>query len=237
MEEVLSKLWANPLIGLSCSLLCFELAKWCYQASGFKTYLQPTMLGAIFVALLIYTFGLDFSTYLKANAFIIFLLGPATVALAIPMYRQLPLLKQLLVPLLLTSFCGAVMAALSVVVTALVMGASFEVIWALISKSVTTPVAIEISREINAEVNLTTGAVVLTAIAGIVIAPPLFRLFAVNDARIIGFALGITAHGVGMSRAFEHSQKAGAFASLALCLTASFSAVFIPLAYKLFAVL
>lgn len=233
MFELNDSFLHSPLFLLTLSLVCFELARLLYQKSGHWAILQPTLVGAIFVAIVIYSLDVDFATYLSGNQFIIFLLGPATVALAVPMFMQLALLKKMLVPLLLTSVIGAVFAALSVVILAYLLGASTEVLWSIAPKSVTTPIAVEISKELHAETSLTVGVVVITAIVGIVTAPILFKYFNINDPRIQGFSLGITAHGVGVARAFEKNQIAGAFASLALCLTGSFSAVFIPLSYRL----
>lgn len=229
----MSALFESPLFALTMSLACFELARVLYEKSGHWAILQPTLLGAIWVALLLKLFGMSFDDYLSGNALIVFLLGPATVALAIPMYKQLELLKNMLLPLLLTSLAGALFAAFSVVLLAYMMGASVEALWSIAPKSVTTPIAVEISQEIQAETSLTVGVVVITAIVGIVLAPILFKFLKVDDPRIWGFSLGITAHGVGVARAFEQCQTAGAFASLALCLTGSFSAVFIPLCYRL----
>jgi putative effector of murein hydrolase len=225
----LHSLYTSPLFALTLSLAAFQFGQWVYRLSGNFPLLHPTMFGAVTVAILLKLLAIDFTQYFAGNALLMFLLGPATVALAIPLFQQLRLMRGMLLPMSITIVAGASFAALSAVAIAYALGASPEVLLSLAPKSVTTPIAMSIADEIGGIQTLATGAVVLTAVVGIVVAPWIFSLLKINDPRVWGFCLGITAHGVGTARSFELNATAGAFASLALCLTGTFSAIVIPL--------
>jgi putative effector of murein hydrolase len=191
------------------------------------------VIGALVVALLLPRLGIDYAIYADGARWLELLLGPATVALAIPLYQQLPLIRALALPILVTVVIGTAVGAGSAVGLAWLFGGSPETLLSVAPKSVTTPIAIGISRELGGLIALTTGAVMITAATGIALAPLLYRWLGIRDARVQGFVLGIAAHGMGAARAFESSAVAGAFASLALCLVGILSAVAIPLIHAL----
>lgn len=223
----------SPLFAITLSLAAFQLGKKIYQLSGEFPLLHPTLLGAITVAFSLNLLNVDFSIYLSGNNLLLSLLGPATVALAIPLYQQLKLMRGLLIPMTITVIAGAGFAAISAVLIAYGLGASQETLLSLAPKSVTTPIAMSIAEEIGGVQTLTTGVVILTAIVGISLGPPLFQWMKITDPRIWGFCLGITTHGIGTARSFELNATAGAFSSLALCLTGALSAIMIPIVVTL----
>mgnify|MGYP000554291463 CR=1 FL=1 len=225
-----SELLTSPLFALTLSLAAFQGGSVCYRLSNQFPLFHPTVLGAVLVALALKTFDLNFSRYLQANNALMFLLGPATVALAVPLFQQLKLMRGLLMPMMVTVISGSVVASGSAVLIAYWLGASPETLLSLAPKSITTPIAMSIAEEIGGLTILATGAVVLTAVVGICAGPLLFKWMNISDPRIWGFCLGISAHGVGTARSFEINATAGAFSSLALCLTGTFSAIMIPIA-------
>ena len=135
--------------------------------------------------------------------------------------------------MLLTCAFGAIFAAGSAVVIAYSLGASEVTMLSLAPKSVTTPIAIDLANEIGGLATLAAGCVALTAVSAMCLAPIVFRLLNITDPQIWGFCLGITAHGMGTARAFEMNATAGAFSSLAMCLTGAFSAALIPVVVNL----
>lgn len=226
--EALRPLLHSPLFALTLTLAAYEVGAWLYRRSRHFPLCHPTVVGAVTVALLLPVIDLDSQRYLAGNQLLVFLLGPATVALAVPLYRELHLIRALAWPICVALVVGAGVAATSAVGIAWVLGGNPETLLSLAPKSVTTPIAIGISAETGGLIALTTGAVVFTGAAGIALAPLVFRWLKISDPRVRGFTLGLCAHGVGTARAFEHSPRAGAFASLALCLTGTLTALCLP---------
>jgi putative effector of murein hydrolase len=157
------------------------------------------------------------------------LLGPATVALAVPLYKNLGKVRRAMVPLLAALFAGAATAAASAVLVALAFGATTETTASLVPKSVTMPIAMAITDGIGGLASLATTFVMLTGIIETIAAPPLFRLLAIRDERARGVALGVAAHGIGMAQAFQSGPVTGTFAGVAMGLTGLLTALAVPL--------
>jgi len=230
----LRALLESPLFALTLTLAVFQGCLWLYRRCHTFPLLHPTITGAIVVALLLPLLDLNYDTYKQGTYWLELLLGPATVALAIPLNRQLTLIRAMALPILLTAVVGSAVGALSALAGAWLFDGNLETLRSLAAKSVTTPIAIGITQELGGLVALATGAVMITAALGISLAPLVFRLLRVDDPRIQGFALGVVSHGMGTARAFERSQVAGAFASLALCLVGILSAIAIPALFLTF---
>ena len=228
-QDWYNELLNSALFALTLSLLAFHLGNLLYQRAGRIALLHPTIIGATLVAFALSKLNLDYQSYLESNKLLMFWLGPATVALAIPLYQQLHLIRKLAIPILVTVISGSLFAAGSAVAIAYYLGATETTLLSLMPKSITTPIAISTAQEIGGLSTLAAGAVALTAAIGITFAPWVFRLLNITDPQIKGLCLGITAHGMGTVRAFELNASAGAFSSLAMCLTGSFSAIFIPI--------
>lgn len=233
-EQLLAQAWYSdllhsPLFALTLTVACFQMANLGYRRLNNFPLLHPTLIGAVLVAILLWCLDLPYRYYLEGNQLLMFWLGPATVALAVPLYQQLHLIRQMAVPIVVTFVCGAVFAAGSAVTIAWLLGGSEATLLSLAPKSVTTPIAISLAREIGGLTTLAAGAVAITAVVGISAAPLVFRWLKIDDPKIWGFCLGITAHGMGTARAFEMNPTAGAFSSLAMCLTGALTAILIPL--------
>ncbi len=155
-----------------------------------------------------------------------FLLGPATVALAIPMYQQLSKIKKMWLPISVALISGVCVAALSSITIAQFLGATVETQLSLAPKSVTAPVAMAISEQIGGLPSLTAVLVVVTGILGAIFGTKILSLINIKDDSIKGIAMGITAHGIGTARAFQVSSEMGAFSGLAMAM-ATFTAAFI----------
>lgn len=230
----MTELYNSPLFAITAVLCAYQLAAWLYETSNRLVWLHPTISGALLVAALLASLDIDYHRFSDAAYWLTFWLGPATVALAIPLYQQWHLIRKMAGPLLLTLIAGAAFACLSAVAIAWYLGGSEITLLSLSAKSVTTPIAIGISESVGGLATITASAVILTGIVGIVFVNLTMKLCRIDDDRIWGFCLGLSAHAIGTARAFERSPVAGAFSSLALCLTGSYSAVFIPLALQWF---
>jgi predicted murein hydrolase (TIGR00659 family) len=222
----------TPVLLLMLTFFAFSLAFWLYGISKSKpiisSLLHPLVTAPILVSAVLLLINIDYSDYRKANQPLFFLLGTATVALAIPLHQQFHHIRNLTKPLLLTLFFGASFAVITALSIAWFLGATPETLISVAPKSVTTPIALGIAEKINGEPGLTAGIVVFTGVIGAVFGPLLFRWLGISDDRIKGFVLGICAHGVGTARAFEVSGKCGAFSSLGLGLTGAITAMILP---------
>lgn len=224
------RIWlTTPLPALTLTLGAFAGADWLYRRSKNFPLLHPSLIGGMIIAAVLVLVGVHYRDYTDAMRLTYMLLGSATVALAIPLYRHLSLIREVGIPILITTVLGATVGSLSALGLAVWLGCGEEILRSLAAKSVTTPIALGITHELHGIAELTNAAVLGTAVIGITVAPLCFRLFKITDPRARGMALGIAAHGMGASRAFELNSISGAFASLSLCLTGLVSAIAIPL--------
>jgi len=172
--------------------------------------------------------SVNYPEYQRGSSALYLLLGPAVVALAVPLYQNLAMIRRVGWPLLLGLFLGAILAPLVAVLIALALGGSRTVLLALVTKSVTTPVALALAEELQAVQSLTAGVVIITGIVGAVFGPSLLKLLKISDERVVGFSLGVNAHAIGTVRALEISALCGAFSALAMGLCGALTALLVP---------
>lgn len=216
------------LFTLTLTLLSYRLAWWAYEKSRRNPLLHPFLIAMLPVSAVLMALDISYAAYLDGTAVLQFFLGPATVALAWPLYRQLATLRNIWRQVLLFILLGAPLAAGLAIGLAALLGAPLDVIGSLAPKSITTPIALEVSRLTGGYPPLAAGVVALTGIVGVLAAPPVFRLLRVRDERIRGLALGLVAHAIGTAKAFEYGERAGAYSSLALGLTGLLTALALP---------
>ena len=220
--------FSTPLFALLLTLASYRLAWWVYERTGRHPLAHPFLLAMIPVIVVLLALGISYRDYLAGTAVLQFFLGPATVALAWPLYRQLSTLRHIWRQVTLYILIGAPLAAGLAIALAAICGAPADVVGSLAPKSITTPIALEVSRLTGGYPALAAGAVAITGIVGVLAAPLVFRLFRITDDRIRGLALGLVAHAIGTARAFEYSERAGAYSSLALGLTGLLTALALP---------
>jgi len=177
--------------------------------------------------------GTPYSTYFAGAQFVHFLLGPATVALAIPLYENRKMVVVAILPMLVALVVGSIVAIVSIVVLAQLAGLPRAVILSLAPKSVTAGVAMGIAESLGADPSLAAVAVVLTGIIGAIIVTPLMNGTGIADFRACGFAAGLAAHGIGTARAFQVDALAGVFSGIAMGLNALVTSLLVPLAIML----
>jgi predicted murein hydrolase (TIGR00659 family) len=234
----ISELWvylaASPLLGLTLTLLAYQLAFVIYKRSGGNPLANPLAIAVALVVAVLSVTGTPYRTYFDGAQFVHFLLGPATVALAIPLYTQVARLKRMLLPLLAALIVGSLTACVSAVAIGWALGASTESIRSLAPKSITTPIAMGVAEKIGGLPSLTAVLVVVTGIFGAISASYLFNALRIKDPVVRGFAIGVSAHGIGTARAFQVSEETGAFSALAMCLNGIATALFLPLLFRVF---
>ena len=229
MNELLSSLYANPAFWLLLTLAIFILGQKIFFAARFNPLLSPIIITVASLIALLKTLNVPYETYFSGAGFIHFLLGPATVALAVPLYEQRRNLAKLWLPLLCGLFAGCVAAIFSVIAIGWMLGLSSETILSMVPKSVTTPIAMGISENIGGMPDLTAALVVITGILGSIIGRPFFNILKIRSEPVVGVSLGITAHGMGTGAAFQISNRAGAFGGLGMGLCGIISAFLAPL--------
>lgn len=228
LGEIWVYLAATPLLGLTLTLLAYGLAHRIFLACGSHPLANPVAMAVALIGTLLWLTGTPYATYFEGAQFVHFLLGPATVALAVALHAQWPLLRRLWWPLIAGLVAGALAASLSAVALGWLLGASPETLASLAPKSVTTPVAMGIAKSLGGLPSLTAVLVVSTGVWGAVTARGLFNLLGWHDPVVRGFALGVAAHGIGTARAFQVNPTMGAFAGLAMGLAALFNALVLP---------
>lgn len=228
----LNELWVylatSPLLGLTLTLLAYQAAHHVYQRSGQHPLANPVLIAVAILGSLLWLSDTAYETYFAGAQFVHFLLGPATVALAVPLYTHFRQVRRLLGPLTLALLAGSSVAIVSAVLIARALGASAVTQASLAPKSVTTPIAMGIAEKIGGLPSLTAVLVIFTGILGAALGPALLRRAGLRDPAGNGFAMGIAAHGVGTARAFQLNEQSGAFAALAMGLNGLFTAVLLP---------
>lgn len=232
MPERISQTWvylsATPLFWLTMTLLAYQMAYWVYRRCGAHPMANPVLIAVILLLGLLNLTNTPYDTYFSGAQFVHFLLGPATVALAIPLYGQFQRLVGLAGPLMIALIGGSLTAMLSAVFVGNWLGGSLPTLLSLAPKSVTTPIAMGIAERIGGHPSLAAVMVIATGILGAITAQTLFRWLNIKDEAVGGFALGVAAHGIGTARAFQVSDTMGAFAALGMGLNGLLTAVALP---------
>lgn len=235
----LGQIWvylaAEPLLWLTVTLAVFIASTWLNRRLGGHPLAHPVLLAMLALIALLLLTGTRYETYFEGAQFIHFLLGPATVALAIPLYDNLHQIRRMLLPLSLACLVGVAVAVSSAVGLAWLAGARGQTLLSIAPKSVTTPIAMGIAEQIGGIPSLAAGIVLVTGAVGAVAAGPLFRLARIHDERAQGFALGIAAHGFGTAHALTIGLRAGAFAGLGLGMAGLLTAFLLPWVVRLLA--
>ncbi|MEY8199150.1 MAG: LrgB family protein [Colwellia sp.] len=214
------------------TLMSFAIAKMAYHRSKKNMLLQPLLMGVILVICGLYFFNIPYRQYLECNAIFQWLLGPAVVSLAIPLYNNTHHVRQSLAVVLLT-----IIASSSMVISITWMISQFFELQnhtqlALMTKSATTPIALSINEVLNGNQALAATVVMFTGLIGAMVGPAILIRLGFHDHRTLGVALGLTSHAVGTQKALEISPVCGAFAAFSMTLTGGVLAVVLPLIYR-----
>lgn len=234
IRDIWVYLSATPLLHLTLTLAGFVAASTVYRVARMNPLLNPVLLSVAAIVAALYATSTSYDTYIEGAQFVHFLLGPATVALAIPLYRQYDRVRKSALAILVSLVTGAVSAAASAILIAWLLGAQSVSIASLAPKSVTAPVAMGVSEQLGGLPSLTAVLVILTGITGSMLGPGVLNLLGVRDWSVRGMAIGTASHGIGTARALQVNELAGAFSGLAMGLNAIATAILLPLLWKFF---
>lgn len=219
----------TPLLWLTLTMAAYQLGTWIFRRFGGNPILNPVLTAVITLVFMLKVSSTDYQTYFNGAQFVHFLLGPATVALAIPLYREIEAIKKASVPVVTALMVGSLTAIISAVGIAWSLGGKEVILLTLAPKSATTPIAMGISEQIGGLPSLTAVAVVLTGISGAVLGDFVLNRLRIRDEAARGMALGLASHGIGTAHAIQRNRVAGAFAALAMALNGLLTALLLAL--------
>jgi predicted murein hydrolase (TIGR00659 family) len=215
------------------TLAVYSASLWVRSRFGAFAWNSPILTAGSILALFLLVGDVEYDTYMMGSGWLGWLLMPATVAMAIPLYDQRAMLQRLMRPILSGITTGSIAAMGSALLVATAMGVSPESFASLAPKSVTTPIAIGIGYEIGGLSGLIAAIVIVTGLCGIVIAPMIFKVLGFTDRPTQGIAYGLAAHAIGTAEALRLDPVMGSFAALALGINGIMSAIYIPFVMRL----
>ena len=223
----------TPLLWLTVTLVVYAIADAASLATHRHPLMNPVLHSIWIIGVFLHMTGTSYTTYFGGAQFVHFLLGPATVALAVPLYENRKTVMSAIVPMLMALVVGCITAIVSVVLFAEAAGLPSEIVLSLAPKSVTAGVAMGISETLGANPAITAVATVLTGIMGAIVVTPTMNRLGITDFRARGFAAGLASHGIGTARAFQVDEVAGVFAGIAMGLNALVTSLLVPVAATL----
>jgi len=229
VRDIWVYLAASPLTGLTLTLIAYQAGLWLHRRTGGSALVNPVLIAVALLAVLLFATDTAYDTFFAGAQFVHVLLGPATVALAVPLYRQFARVRQSAAALTVALIAGSLTAAVTAVGIGWALGASRETLMSLAPKSVTTPIAMGIAEQIGGLPSLTAVLVILTGIIGAVLGTAVLAVVRVRDDRARGFAIGVAAHGIGTARAIQLGETTVAFSGLAMGLNGLATAILLPL--------
>jgi predicted murein hydrolase (TIGR00659 family) len=218
----------TPLLWLALTLVVWIAADWLARLSGRNPLVNPVLISIVTISAILLGTGTPYGSYFNGAQFVHFLLGPATVAIAVPLFKNWPTVRQKAIPMLTALLAGIATSLVSTILIAEALGVPRTVLVSLAPKSVTAAVAMGISEGLGGEPALTAVLVICTGILGAVIVTPLMNAMRVRDYAARGFAVGLASHGIGTARAFVVDPVAGTFAGIAMGLNAIVSSMLVP---------
>jgi predicted murein hydrolase (TIGR00659 family) len=226
--DIWSYLARDPLLWLTATLVAYAAGDAAFRAAGRRPWVNPVLVAVTILAVALWVTGTDYADYFEGAQFVHFMLGPATVALALPLQANIGRVRRVILPMLAALTVASVVAMVSAVAIAGLLGVGAGTLLSLVPKSATAPVALGVAEGIGGSPTLTAVLVILTGIVGAVAATPLLNALGMRDWRARGFAVGVAAHGIGTARAFQVNETAGAFAGIGMGLNAMLTAILAP---------
>lgn len=223
----MNEFFNSEIFILALTFLAYFAAQKLQEKTGI-IFLNPILIAIIAIIAILKLLSIDYSVYHTNSRLIEFFLKPAVVALGVPLYQQFEKIKKQAIPILFSQLAGCIAGVVSVVVIAKLMGASKEIILSLVPKSITTPIAMEVSKAIGGIPPLTASVVVVVGIFGGIFGYTIMKWTRVKNPIAQGLSMGTAAHGMGTSMSMAISPSYGALASIGLILNGIFTAILAP---------
>lgn len=218
----------TPFFGLILILVSFQIGSFIFKKTKLPIC-NPLLLGIAITMGIISFFNIPLDYFRKGGDYMTFLLAPATVSLALPLYRQLDKLKQNFIPIIIGAFVGATTAIISIIYIGKLLGINKELLISFMPKSITTPIGIELSKLLGGIPAITIFAIVVTGIIGNISAPMVCKGFKIDHPVARGLGIGISSHAVGTSKALEMGETEGAMSALSIVISGIITFAIAPL--------
>jgi predicted murein hydrolase (TIGR00659 family) len=219
----------TPLLWLTVTIFAYVIADRVSARLKRNPLGNPVLHAVWMIGIVLALTGTPYRTYFEGAQFVHFMLGPATVALAVPLYGHRRTVMRAIVPMAGALVVGAIVALISAVMIAKALGVPNDVLISLAPKSVTGGVAMGVAERAGGDPSLAGVLVMITGVIGSIIVTPLMNATGVKDMRARGFAVGVAAHGIGTARAFQVDMMAGTFAGIGMGLNAMLTPILVPI--------
>ena len=224
-----------PLFGITISLLAFEFGSFIYKKTKVAVF-NPLLISQLLIIMFLLKFKISLEAYNKGGQMIAFFLAPATVILAVPLYKKINVLKKNALPIIAGITVGSIVSMGSVILLSKLFNVDIAIKNSLVPKSVTVPIGVEISKQLGGIQSITVAAIVVTGILGSIIGPSICKLLRIKDKVAVGTAIGTASHAVGTTKAMELGDTEGAMSSLSIGVAGLVTVILAPLIVKLFSI-
>ncbi|EHI96784.1 LrgB family protein [Clostridium sp. DL-VIII] len=229
MNDIIS----SPVFGVLISLITYEIGVLIKQKLKLSIF-NPLLIAIIILIVFLMKFNIKYEDYNNGGQVISFFLAPATIALALPLYKKFSLFKANALPILAGILCGSASGIISVIVFAKMFNLSGQLAKSLIPKSITTPIGMALSNQLGGLPAITVVAIIITGIIGSIIGPFLYKILKINDKVALGIAMGSASHAVGTAKAMEIGETEGAMSGLTIAISGIVTVLIAPILWNLF---
>ncbi|MDU6877180.1 LrgB family protein [Clostridium tepidum] len=221
----------SPVFGILLSIICFEIGLYIYRKTKIALF-NPLLICITLIVFILIFFNIKLDNFNKGGNFISFFLGPATVVLAVPLYKKINVIKKYAIPILLGVTVGSITAMISIFYISREFGLTSKMSYSLMPKSITTPIGIEVSKVLGGIPSITVSAIIITGIMGAVISPIVCKIFKIKNNIAIGISIGTSSHAIGTTKAIEIGETEGAMSSLAIGIAGLVTSFLAPIIVK-----
>ena len=223
----------SPVFGVIISLIAYEIGALIKQKLKLSIF-NPLLIAIIILIAFLLKFNIKYDDYNNGGQVISFFLAPATVALALPLYKKFSLFKENAMPILVGILCGTISGIISVIALGKLFNLSGELTKSLIPKSITTPIGMALAKQLGGLPSIAVVAIIITGILGSIIGPFLYKILKINDKVAMGIAMGCASHAVGTAKAMEIGETEGAMSSLTIAISGIITVLIAPILWNLF---
>ena len=229
----MNDLITSPVFGVIISLIAYEIGIYIKKKCRLSIF-NPLLIAIIILIFFLTKLHIKYEDYNNGGQIISFFLYPATVALALPMYKKFSLFKKNAIPILTGILSGAILGIVCVVFISKLFGISNVLIESLIPKSITTPIGIALSNQLGGLPSITVVAIIMTGVVGSILGPFLYKIFKINDKVALGIAMGASAHALGTARAMEIGETEGAMSGITMAISGIVAVLLYPALWNMF---
>lgn len=214
--------------GILISYIAFEIGKYIFKKTQSPIF-NPLLIGTIIVISVLKTFDISTDSYYKGASLITFFLGPATVALALPLYKQWNLFKKYFIPVMTGAMAGSFIGVISVIIIGKFLGIDKNLLYSFMPKSITSPIGMEVSTMLGGIPSITVASIIITGILGNVSAPFICKIFRIKHSVAKGIGIGVASHAVGTSKAMEMGEIEGSMSALSIVFAGILTLIWAPI--------